>query len=119
MSKIKYIDDYLTSKWGTYYDGISYNSANMRNINNTPTSNELDNITNLMVNIYDPICDYFNLKIPIHSTFRGKLLNFAVGGASNSQHKLGEAMDIDGDGTNVKNSDIFMYFKCIDCGYSQ
>jgi len=107
--KVTYPTNYNISKWMTYYDGISYDSAKWRNLANTPTTNELKNITELAKKIYDPICEHFKIKIPTTTIFRGKTLNEAVGGAVGSQHLNGSAMDIDGDMIQINNADIFMF----------
>jgi hypothetical protein len=108
-TKVKYLTNYNLSKWMTYYDGISYDSANWRNILNTPTQAQLNNLIELGKHIYDPICEHFGKKIPTTTIFRNAELNEAVKGASGSQHMDGTAADIDGDMIKMKNSDIFMF----------
>jgi zinc D-Ala-D-Ala carboxypeptidase len=108
-TKVVYPANYNLSKWMTFYDGISYDSAIWRNILNIPTDVELKNIIELAKHIYDPICDHFNVKVPTTTVFRNDELNKAVGGAVGSQHAVGQAVDIKGNSINIKNSDIFMF----------
>ncbi len=124
-----YSEDYNISNYMTYYDAISYKSATStperRKYPNVPTNTELNNLINIARTIYDPLCKHFGLKIPITTAFRGEFLNTDVGGVSNSQHRLGEALDLDIVDTNsdlssnfllsntftssVSNNDIFYY----------
>lgn len=60
---------------------------------NQPTSQTiLDNITNLAA-VLQGIKDVLNISITIGSGYRNDIVNKAVGGAANSDHKLGEAVD--------------------------
>jgi hypothetical protein len=109
---VEYPNDYLISKWCTYYDGISYNSAKKRNIDNTPTASELETIKTTAKVIYDSICDHFSVKIPITTFFRNEQLNNGVGGTESSWHRLAKAIDLDMDGSGVdhpSNSDVYFY----------
>lgn len=60
---------------------------------NQPTSQTiLDNIGNLAA-VLQGIKDALNISITIGSGYRNDIVNKAVGGAANSDHKLGEAVD--------------------------
>ena len=80
-------------------------------IDNTPTEEQLSNLILLAQKIFQPIRHHFNQPIIVSSGFRSKRLNDAIGGAKKSQHMDGEAIDIDNDNTNVKNSDRFFFIK--------
>jgi len=68
----------------------------------------------LAENIFEPIRNHFGLPIYISSGYRSQALNaFIPNSALNSQHSKGQAIDIDMDGTNIKNSEIFMYAKTL------
>lgn len=87
-------------------------SAKRAGINNTPTKAHLDNMIKLAKNVFQPIRDYFKVPIRISSGYRSAALNASIKGTSkNSQHSLGEAIDIDMDGTKTTNKEIFDYIK--------
>ncbi len=78
---------------------------------NEPDAAQMRNMTALATNIFEPLRKGLGDN-PIHisSFFRCKKLNDAVGGASNSQHVSGQAMDIDND-SNPSNKEIFEYIR--------
>lgn len=80
-------------------------------ISNMPTDAHLENIKLLCEKILEPIRVHFARSIILSSGYRSSALNRAIGGASSSQHCSGEAADIDMDGTNVTNAQIFNYIK--------
>jgi hypothetical protein len=63
--------------------------------------------------VFEPIRNYFKSPIYISSGYRSEALNKALKGASKtSQHCLGQAMDLDMDGSgNISNSQVFNYIK--------
>ena len=87
-------------------------SAKREGLDNTPTSEHLENIKILCEKVLEPIRMRFG-SINISSGYRGKMLNHFIGGAVNSDHCLGRAADIDMDdvGTGVTNKEIFDYIK--------
>ena len=87
-------------------------SAKREGLDNTPTSEHLENIKILCEKVLEPIRMRFG-SINISSGYRGKLLNHYIGGAVNSDHCLGRAADIDMDdvGTGVTNTEVFNYIK--------
>lgn len=87
-------------------------SAKREGLDNTPTSEHLENIKILCEKVLEPIRMRFG-SINISSGYRGKLLNHYIGGAVNSDHCVGRAADIDMDdvGTGVTNKEIFEYIK--------
>lgn len=86
-------------------------SAKRRGINNMPTAEHLENLKELALNIFQPIRDHFKTPIHISSGYRSRILNNAVNGAAKSQHCLGQAIDIDVDGTSITNKQVFDYIK--------
>jgi hypothetical protein len=78
-----------------------------------PTAEHIENMKQLAENIFEPIREHFGCPIYISSGYRSQALNAAIGGALNSQHNRGMAIDIDMDGTNIKNSAIFEYAKTL------
>lgn len=90
---------------------IRSESAKRRGINNMPTDEHIKNLKLLAENIFEPIRANFRQPIRISSGYRSQSLNAAIGGAINSQHSTGEAIDIDMDGTDVHNKEIFNFIK--------
>lgn len=89
------------------------NEAKRKGISNMPTPEHIENFKKLAENIFEPIRKHFGVPIFVSSGYRSKELNKAIGGASSSQHLLGEAIDIDMDGTSngVTNKMVFDYIK--------
>lgn len=92
---------------------IRSESAKRLGISNMPTEEHINNLKELAENIFEPIREHFGQPIYISSGYRSQALNAAIGGSMNSQHSRGMAIDIDMDGTNIKNSAIFEYAKTL------
>lgn len=91
---------------------IRSESAKKAGINNMPTKEHLESMKILAEKIFQPIRDYFKRPIHLSSGYRSKALNASIKGASKtSQHSKGEAMDIDMDGTEITNKQVFDYIK--------
>jgi hypothetical protein len=95
-------------------------TAKRKGISNMPTPEHIENFKKLAVNVFQPIRDHFGRAIRISSGYRSEALNKAIGGAGktvngkyipSSQHCTGEAIDIDMDGTEVTNKQVFDYIK--------
>lgn len=69
-------------------------TAIKKKINNTPTKEVENNLNQLIDNILDPLREAWGQPIIVGSGYRCEALNKAVGGATHSQHKLGQAADI-------------------------
>ncbi len=69
--------------------------AHRNGIDNTPNSEQLRNIKELVEDLLQPLRDRIGCVITINSGFRCKHLNSLVGGAYKSQHTFGKASDID------------------------
>jgi len=63
-------------------------------IHNEPNSQQIECLKKLVVNILQPLRDYFDRPVVITSGFRSAPLNRAIGGALTSQHQHGMAADI-------------------------
>jgi hypothetical protein len=87
-------------------------SAKREGLDNTPTTEHLENLKILCEKVLEPIRLRYG-SINISSGYRGKLLNHFIGGSVNSDHCVGRAADIDMDdvGTGVTNAEIFNYIK--------
>lgn len=92
---------------------IRSESAKRNDISNMPTAEHIANLKLLAEHIFEPIRANFRCPILISSGYRSKELNAKVGGSNTSQHSLGQAIDIDMDGTSygVENEEIFYYIK--------
>ena len=86
-------------------------TAKRRGISNMPTAEHIENFKKLAANIFQPIREHFGKPILISSGDRSAELNKAIGGSLSSQHCSGEASDIDMDGTDITNKQIFDYIK--------
>ena len=89
------------------------NEAKRKGISNMPTPEHIENFKKLAENIFEPIRKHFGVPILISSGYRSKELNKAIGGATTSQHLLGQAIDIDMDGSSsgVTNKMVFDFIK--------
>jgi hypothetical protein len=94
----------------TYQEGIVSATGERLGIVNTPTPAALQNMKDTAKFIFEPLRAHFEQPIQIISFFRGPKLNKAVGGASNSQHMTGEAMDLRGM-NGITNAQLFEYIK--------
>lgn len=61
---------------------------------NIPDEQEKNNLKKLTVNVLQPVRDLLDVPVVVNSAFRSEPVNLAVGGVSNSQHRLGFAADI-------------------------
>jgi hypothetical protein len=88
-------------------------TAKRRGINNQPTAEHLENFKLLAEKVFDPIIEHFKVPIHISSGYRSKALNTAIKGSLSSQHCIGEAIDIDMDGSanGVTNTMVFNFIK--------
>lgn len=69
-------------------------TADTNGIDNTPSNQEIDNLTKLVDNILDPLREAYGKPIRVNSGYRCKELNSLVGGKPTSQHLTGQAADI-------------------------
>lgn len=95
----------------TLSEVIRSETAKRYQITNMPTDEHLENLKQLAKNIFQPMRDHFGVPIHISSGYRSAALNKKIGGATNSQHSIGQAIDIDMIGTDVTNADIFNFAK--------
>ena len=72
---------------------IYSDTAIKHNINNMPDIKSLDNMLNLIYYCLQPIREKLNKPMIISSGYRCREVNSLVGGAQNSQHLKGEAVD--------------------------
>ena len=86
---------------------LTYSStARANKVDNVPDRWELDNLKKLCHAILQPIRNKWGDSIFVTSGYRNPILNRLVGGASNSQHMLGEAADLT-TGSKSSNKKLF------------
>lgn len=95
----------------SYIDSIKSRTAIRLGIENTPNDTQLTAMKSVALACYEPIVSHFRFKIPFASFFRCSELNEKIGGAENSQHCKGEAMDLDADGTTITNRELYDWIK--------
>lgn len=88
---------------------IRSESAKRNGITNMPTPEHIENLKAICEHIFEPIRAEFRVPIYISSAYRSAELNKLIGGVKNSQHNVGEALDLDMDGHShdITNKDIF------------
>ena len=93
-------------------------TANKYNIDNTPSQEIIENLTQLVDNILDPLREAWGRPINVNSGYRSEELNIKVGGSSTSQHKLGQAADISA-GSRESNKKLFSLIKNLKLPFDQ
>ncbi|PHS35717.1 MAG: peptidase M15 [Alkaliphilus sp.] len=96
-----------------YYELIQSATAKKKGIVNVVTDVQiLANCIAIAKNIYEPVRAHFGLAIAISSFYRNPVLNTAVGGSRYSQHRKGEAIDLNGNKWGgVSNKAIFEFIR--------
>ena len=90
---------------------IRSETAKRNGISNKPNPRHLENLKIIAGNIFQPIRNFFQRAIHLSSGYRSEELNAFIKGSASSQHCTGEALDIDMDGTEVTNKEVFDYIK--------
>lgn len=72
----------------------------------SPPQIVIDNLTGLCVHVLQPLREQYAKPIFVSSGYRCEKLNKSIGGAANSQHKTGEAADIQATG-KLTNKGLF------------
>ena len=101
----------MISKHVSKKEGTFSNTATRKGIENTPGSEELQNMELIAEKIFEPLRKAANGPIKINSFFRSEELNKAIGGSSKSQHCEGRAMDIDDTYGHKTNAEMYEYIK--------
>jgi len=95
----------------TLAEAIRSETAKRKRLDNTPSGIIIDNLKLTAEKIFQPIRDHFKKPIYVSSMYRCERLNSMVNGSKFSKHITGQAIDLDNDGTDVSNKDIFYYIK--------
>lgn len=96
----------------SYKEATKSRTATIKNIDNTPDEATLANMQLVAEKVFEPLREGLCVPLGISSFYRSAALNKAIGGAKNSSHMRGEAIDIDADMFGlVTNKQIFDYIK--------
>lgn len=99
------------SKYITYQEATTSQTAVRKGIKNEPGDNELLAMQLVGIRVFDVVREHFKTPLRVSSFYRSPELNSAIGGSSRtSQHVKGQAIDIQGTG-KVTNKMIFDYIK--------
>jgi len=90
---------------------IRSESAKRHGVSNMPTPQHIENLKKLAEKVFEPIREHFKRPIHVSSGYRSQSLNAIVGGSLSSQHCQGEALDLDMDGTEITNKQVFDFIK--------
>ena len=105
-------------KYFTIKELCKSSTATYKGINNTPNSEIVNNLEQLVDNILDPLRENYGKPIIVNSGYRCDTLNKAVGGSSTSQHKYGLAADITA-GSRLENRRLFALIQKMNLPFDQ
>lgn len=80
---------YFTIKELCYSD-----TAKLHKIDNTPTDEIINNLTEFTENVLDPLREAWGSPIKVNSGYRCDELNKKIGGSKTSSHRFGFAVDL-------------------------
>jgi zinc D-Ala-D-Ala carboxypeptidase len=98
------------SKHISFIEATQSPTAVKLGINNNPNAEQLAAMQLVAEKCFEPLRLWYGKPIKINSFFRSDLLNRAVKGALTSQHKKGEAIDLDA-GSKEENKKLFEWIK--------
>ncbi len=70
-------------------------TAIKKGIDNTPNAQAIKNLQALCEKVLEPLRSHIGGPIKVSSGYRSDALNSLIGGAKSSQHKTGQAVDVD------------------------
>ena len=94
----------------TIEEAIHSATADRFGIKNEPTSDILNNMVLVAIKCFEPLRLWYNKPIKVDSFYRCQELNSKVGGAKNSQHVEGKAIDMNA-GSKEENEKLFKWCK--------
>jgi len=77
---------------------------------NTPSQQAIANLKQVAEKVFQKCRDHFNKPLRVNSGFRSHIVNKNCGGAFNSQHLTGQALDLDF-GNKADNKALFDYIR--------
>lgn len=105
-------------KYFTIKELCKSSTATQKGIDNTPNSEIVSNLKNLVEHILDPLREKYGKPILVNSGYRSPALNKAVNGSKTSQHMKGLAADITA-GSVSKNKILFNLVQELDLPFDQ
>jgi uncharacterized protein YcbK (DUF882 family) len=105
-------------KYFTIAELCKSDTAVRKNIDNSPTSEIINNLEQLVRYILDPLREKYGKPIRVNGAYRCPELNKAVGGSKTSQHMTGQAADITV-GTSEQNKRLFQLIIDLDLPFDQ
>lgn len=105
-------------KYFTIKELCKSSTATAKGIDNSPNSEIVKNLEQLIDNILDPLRERYGKPITVNSGYRCPELNKAVGGSKTSHHMKGLAADITV-GSPKKNKVLFDLIKEMDLPFDQ
>ena len=95
-------------------------TATRLGIDNTPNTEQFNNLKALCVNVLQPIREAYGKPIKVSSGFRCEKLNKAVGGSATSEHRYGMAADIHSlSDTLLDNMELWRVIRSLDLDFGQ
>lgn len=94
----------------SYAQAIYSNTAIRQNLSNEATKKHRKKLVVTSKNLWEPLYSKFGSKLQLTSMYRSKSVNNAIGGATDSQHAKGEAMDLTL-GSYNENITLYNYIK--------
>ncbi len=83
--------------------------AERKGISNNPSTDQINNLKDLCLNVLQPIRSHFNYPVIISSGYRSPELCVAIGSKPTSQHSEGKAADIEI--ASVDNKELAMWIR--------
>ena len=83
--------------------------AERKSISNNPSTDQINNLKHLCLNVLQPIRSHFDSPVVISSGYRSPELCIAIGSKPTSQHSEGKAADIEI--MNIDNKELAMWIK--------
>ena len=105
-------------KYFTIKELCKSSTATLKRIDNTPNSEIVNNLEQVVDNILDPLREAYGKPIKVNSGYRCEALNVAVGGSKTSQHRYGLAADIT-TGSRLENKKLFILAKQLNLPFDQ
>lgn len=94
----------------TLYEATFSATAKRLGIKNEPDENAIYKMKIVAEECFEPLRKWYGKPIKVNSFFRCKELNKAVGGSTNSQHVIGEAIDMNA-GSKEENKKLYDWCK--------
>lgn len=105
-------------KYFTIKELCHSDTAIKKKIDNTPNSEIVNNLTQLINNVLDPLREKYGKPITVNSGYRCPELNKVLRGSNTSQHLTGQAADITV-GSVQKNRQLFGLILYLDLPFDQ